>query len=38
VTHALLLDFGRACKPQWEVWYGEPKADNIVSLGVGRYS
>jgi hypothetical protein len=21
----------------WEVWYGEPKADNIVSLGVGRY-
>jgi hypothetical protein len=22
----------------WEVWYGEPKADNIVSLGVGRYN
>jgi len=22
----------------WEVWYGEPKADNIVSLGVGRYT
>jgi len=22
----------------WEVWYGEPKADSIVSLGVGRYS
>jgi hypothetical protein len=21
----------------WEIWYGEPKADNIVSLGVGRY-
>jgi len=21
----------------WEVWYGELKADNIVSLGVGRY-
>jgi len=21
----------------WEVWFGEPKADNIVSLGVGRY-
>jgi hypothetical protein len=21
----------------WEVWYGEPKADSIVSLGVGRY-
>jgi hypothetical protein len=20
-----------------EVWFGEPKADNIVSLGVGRY-
>jgi hypothetical protein len=22
----------------WEVWYGEPKADSIVSLGVGRYN
>jgi hypothetical protein len=22
----------------WEVWYGEPKADNIVSFGVGRYN
>jgi hypothetical protein len=22
----------------WEVWFGEPKADNIVSLGVGRYN
>jgi len=22
----------------WEVWYGEPKADSIVSLGVDRYS
>jgi hypothetical protein len=22
----------------WEVWYGEPKADNIVSLGVDRYT
>jgi hypothetical protein len=22
----------------WEVWFGEPKADNIVSLGMGRYS
>jgi hypothetical protein len=22
----------------WEVWYGEPKADSIVSLGVGRYT
>jgi hypothetical protein len=22
----------------WEVWYGEPKADNIVSLGVDRYN
>jgi len=22
----------------WEVWFGEPKEDNIVSLGVGRYS
>jgi hypothetical protein len=22
----------------WEVWFGEPKADNIVSLGVGRYT
>jgi hypothetical protein len=21
----------------WEVWYGEPKADSIVSLEVGRY-
>jgi hypothetical protein len=21
----------------WEVWYGEPKADSIVSLGVDRY-
>jgi len=21
----------------WEVWFGEPKSDNIVSLGVGRY-
>jgi hypothetical protein len=21
----------------WEVWFGEPKADNIVSVGVGRY-
>jgi len=21
----------------WEVWFGEPKANNIVSLGVGRY-
>jgi hypothetical protein len=21
----------------WEIWFGEPKADNIVSLGVGRY-
>jgi hypothetical protein len=21
----------------WEVWFGKPKADNIVSLGVGRY-
>jgi hypothetical protein len=21
----------------WEVWFGEPKADNIVSLGVGHY-
>jgi len=21
----------------WEVWYGEPKADSIVSLRVGRY-
>jgi hypothetical protein len=21
----------------WEVWYGEPKADSIVSLGVGHY-
>jgi hypothetical protein len=22
----------------WEVWYGEPKADSIVSLGVDRYT
>jgi hypothetical protein len=22
----------------WEIWFGEPKADNIVSLRVGRYS
>jgi hypothetical protein len=22
----------------WEVWYGEPKADSIVSLGVDRYN
>lgn len=22
----------------WEVWFGEPKADNIVSFEVGRYS
>jgi cobalamin biosynthesis protein CobT len=22
----------------WEVWFGEPKADNIVSLGVCRYN
>jgi len=22
----------------WEVWFGKPKADNIVSLGVGRYN
>jgi hypothetical protein len=22
----------------WEVWYGELKADSIVSLGVDRYS
>jgi hypothetical protein len=22
----------------WEIWYGEPKADNIVSLGVDRYT
>jgi len=21
----------------WEVWFGEPKADNIVLLGVGHY-
>jgi hypothetical protein len=21
----------------WKVWYEEPKADNIVSLGLGRY-
>jgi hypothetical protein len=21
----------------WEVWFGEPKTDNIVSLGIGRY-
>jgi len=21
----------------WEVWFGEPKADNIVSFGVGCY-
>jgi hypothetical protein len=21
----------------WEVWFGKPKADNIVSLGVSRY-
>jgi len=21
----------------WEVWFGEPKTDNIVSLGVSRY-
>jgi hypothetical protein len=21
----------------WEVWIGEPKADNIVSMEVGRY-
>jgi hypothetical protein len=22
----------------WEVWFGEQKVDNIVSLGVGRYT
>jgi hypothetical protein len=22
----------------WEVWYGEPKADSIVSLGVDKFS
>jgi hypothetical protein len=21
----------------WKVWFGEPKTDNIVSLGMGRY-
>jgi hypothetical protein len=21
----------------WEVWFGDPKADYIVSLGMGRY-